>query len=62
MALTWIVFAVMLYLAEPLFLHRALAQARRPERAFRLMVILHWALLALSFVTIIGVVAGAHGA
>lgn len=62
MALTWIVFAVMLYLAEPLFLHRALEQARRPERAFRVMVVLHWALLALSLVTIIGAVAGAHGA
>jgi uncharacterized membrane protein len=61
MALTWLVFALMLYVAEPLFLHRALAQARRPDRAFRLVVVLHWLLLAASLVTIVGAVAGAHG-
>jgi uncharacterized membrane protein len=62
MVLTWSAFAVMLYLAEPLFLHRALERARRPERAFRAIEIMHWILLALSLVTVIGAVAGAHGA
>jgi uncharacterized membrane protein len=62
MVLTWGVFAVMLYLAEPLFLHRALEQARRPERAFLAIEVMHWILLALSLVTLIGAVAGAHGA
>jgi uncharacterized membrane protein len=61
MVLIWSVFALMLYVAEPLFLHRALAQARRPDRAFRLVAVMHWLLLAASLVTIVGAVAGAHG-
>lgn len=57
----WIVFALMLYVLEPLFLHRALHQARRPERAFRGVEVMHWVLLAVSLTTVFGAVAGAHG-
>ncbi len=63
MVLVWIIFTVMLFVAEPLFLNRWLvARARRaPERTFALVQRLHWALLALSLATVFGAVAGSHG-
>jgi uncharacterized membrane protein len=63
MVCLWIVFALMLFVAEPLFLDRwLLARAEaRPERTFRLVERLHWLLLGLSLVTVLGAVAGAHG-
>ena len=63
MVLVWIVFTVMLFIAEPLFLHRwFFARAlREPEATFRLIERLHWVLLAISMVTILGAVAGSHG-
>jgi hypothetical protein len=51
MILVWVIFAVMLFVAEPPFLHRWLA-ARAPERNFTLVPRLHWALRILSLVTI----------
>ena len=59
----WLIFALMLFVAEPLFLDRwLLARARaRPEPTFRLIARLHWLLLTLSVITILGAVAGAHG-
>ncbi|MGO8918947.1 MAG: hypothetical protein ACLQJR_23855 [Stellaceae bacterium] len=63
MVLVWLLFTLMLFIAEPLFLDRWLeARARRaPEATFALLQRLHWALLVLSLVTIIGAVAGSHG-
>jgi uncharacterized membrane protein len=63
MLLVWLLFTAMLFLAEPLFLHRWLqARARRaPASTFRLVEWLHRLLLALSLVTILGAVAGSHG-
>lgn len=63
MVLVWVVFTVMLFVAEPLFLHRwFLARAQRnPEGTFRLIERLHWILLGVSTVTILGAVAGSHG-
>ena len=63
MALVWLLFTVMLFIAEPLFLSRWLeARARRaPDSTFALVQRLHWILLGLSLVTIAGAVAGAHG-
>lgn len=57
----WLVFAAMLFLIEPLFLHRRLAAAKRPERAFRRMEVLHRVLFALSLITVFGAAAGSHG-
>jgi uncharacterized membrane protein len=59
----WVIFALMLFVAEPLFLHRwLLARAKeRPQATFRLVEWLHRLLLALSVITILGAVAGAHG-
>ena len=63
MVLVWLLFTVMLFVLEPLFLHRWFQQrARRaPVSTFRLIQRLHWVLLSLSLLTIAGAVAGAHG-
>jgi uncharacterized membrane protein len=60
----WLLFSLMLFIAEPVFLHQwFLARARSaPERTFRLIHALHSFLLSLSLVTILGAVAGSHGA
>ena len=63
MVLVWAVFTLMLFVLEPLWLHRwfrASAQ-RNPERTFALIQRLHWFLLAISLATIAGAVAGSHG-
>lgn len=58
----WALFTVMLFLAEPLFLHRwFLNRAKeKPEKTFRLIERMHWTLLLVSFVTVLGAVAGSH--
>jgi len=63
MVLVWVVFTVMLFIAEPLFLHRRLLAAARlrPEATFRGIERLHWLLLTISLVTVLGAVAGSHG-
>jgi uncharacterized membrane protein len=63
MVAVWALFTVMLFVAEPLFLHRSfLERARRdPERTFRRIERMHRVLLTLSLVTILGAVVGAHG-
>jgi uncharacterized membrane protein len=63
MVLVWLVFTVLLFVAEPLFLHRWLRErARRsPASTFALVQRFHWLLLVASLITIFGAVAGAHG-
>lgn len=63
MVLVWLVFSVMLFVAEPLFLHRWFIRsaAEKPDSTFRLLERLHWVLLAISLVTAFGAVAGSHG-
>jgi uncharacterized membrane protein len=63
MAGVWLLFTLMLFVLEPLFLHRwFLARAEMaPEAIFRLVQGLHWLLLSLSVITIFGAVAGSHG-
>jgi uncharacterized membrane protein len=63
MVALWAIFSLLLFVLEPMFLHRWFAErARRaPEAAFALTARLHAVLLALSLVTIAGAVAGAHG-
>jgi len=63
MVAVWLVFTLMLFVAEPLFLDRwLLARAKaRPEATFRLIERLHWILLTLSLITLIGAVLGSHG-
>lgn len=64
MVAVWAIFTLMLFVAEPLFLHRwfhAIA-ARDPDWAFRLVLRLHVGLLTVSAITIVAGVLGAHGA
>jgi hypothetical protein len=58
-----LVFAFVLFVAEPLFLHRLLERrsAAEPERYFRRVRIMHWVLLILSLITVCGAVEGSHG-
>ncbi|WP_374280644.1 hypothetical protein [Novosphingobium sp.] len=57
----WSVFAVMLFVAEPLFLHRRMAASPTPAADFDRMVLGHRVLSALALVTVAGAMAGAHG-
>jgi len=63
MLLVWTFFTLMLFVLEPLVLHRWLSSraGTEPQRALRLVQRMHWFLLALSLVTIAGAVAGSHG-
>ena len=63
MVLVWMVFTLMLFVAEPLFLHRwfLVKATERPESTFRLIERLHWILLTISTLTVLGAVAGSHG-
>jgi uncharacterized membrane protein len=63
MVVVWALFTLMLFVLEPLVLHRwFVARAKDdPERVFALVVRLHWILLGASLVTAAGAVAGSHG-
>lgn len=63
MVLVWALFTLMLFVFEPLFLHRWFVRraASAPQSTLRLVQGLHWFLLLLSLLTIAGAVAGAHG-
>ena len=63
MVAVWLIFTLMLFVAEPLFLHRWFHEraAAEPERTFWLVQRLHWVLLSLSAVTVAAAVLGAHG-
>ena len=59
----WTLFALVLFIAEPLIVHRHFARlaTRRPEVAFRRLQWAHWVLVVLSLATIFGAVAGSRG-
>jgi uncharacterized membrane protein len=63
MVLVWLVFTLMLFVLEPLVLDRRWAERARtePESTFRLIQRLHWTLLTISLITVLGAVLGAHG-
>ena len=63
MVIVWLLFTLMLFVAEPFFLHRRLREQARtkPETTFRAVERFHWLLLALSLITILGDLAGSHG-
>lgn len=63
MVAVWLIFTLMLFVLEPLVLHRwFIARAQRaPESTFRMVTRLHWILLTLSLITTAGAVAGSHG-
>lgn len=63
MTLVWFLFTMVLFVLEPLFLHRWFREraARDGEGTFRIVQAMHVFLLALSLVAVLGGVAGAHG-
>ena len=61
MVALWLVFAAMLFVIEPLFLHRRMMSSSDPARDFARMERMHRVLLAASIITVIGAVAGSHG-
>lgn len=63
MVLIWAIFTLMLFVLEPLWLHRWFERSARrdPQRTFTLIQRLHWLLLTISLLTVAGAVAGSHG-
>lgn len=63
MTLVWILFTLVLFVLEPLVLHRWFREraAADSEGAFRRVHAMHVVLLTLSLVAVAGGVAGAHG-
>jgi uncharacterized membrane protein len=63
MVAVWALFTLMLFVLEPLVLHRwfRVRAQRDPAGTFALIRRLHWALLGASLVTVFGATAGAHG-
>lgn len=63
MVCVWLLFAFILFIAEPFVLHRHFERWSRnsPETAFAWLHRIHWVLLFLSLVTVFGAVAGSHG-
>lgn len=61
MVIVWALFTAMLFVAEPLGLHRKNTDKADHKAGFARLEWLHRALLALSLVTIFGAVAGSHG-
>jgi uncharacterized membrane protein len=63
MVAIWLVFTFVLFVAEPLFLHRwfRTRASLKPEGTFAIVLAFHRVLLALSVATIAGAVAGSHG-
>lgn len=61
MVLVWLLFAALLFVLEPLWLHRRFREwaVRSPEEAFTTAERFHWIMLILAVLTILGAVAGA---
>lgn len=60
---TWLIFALLLFVGEPLILHRYGEDliARRPRFAYAVLHAVHAILLILALITIAGAVLGSHG-
>lgn len=63
MVAVWAIFTLVLFVLEPLVLHRWFhaRAAQEPERTFALVLRLHRLLLGLSALAVAGAVQGAHG-
>jgi uncharacterized membrane protein len=63
MVFVWVLFTVVLFVAEPFILHPWLEGPAfdDPAHTLRLMQRLHWVMLTLSLITVLGAAAGSHG-
>lgn len=59
----WVLFTLMLFVLEPLVLHKLFHKWARtdPDGTLRFVHRMHWGLLLVSLLTVAGAVAGAHG-
>jgi len=63
MTLIWFIFTAVLFVLEPLFLHRWFHEkaTKNSETAFNLLHIMHMVMLMLSLIAVFAAVAGSHG-
>ncbi len=63
MVFVWFIFTLVLYVLEPLVLHKLFKQyaIENPKETFDFIHKAHWFLLILSLLTIAGAIAGCHG-
>jgi len=63
MVLIWLIFTLLLFVLEPLFLHKKMREKAEidPEGTYRRIYKMHLHLFILSIITIIGAAAGSHG-
>jgi len=63
MTLIWLIFTLVLFVLEPLFLHRWFHEQAVKDnvKTFSLIHLIHKILLSLSLLAVFGAVAGAHG-
>ncbi len=63
MVAVWVIFTLMLFIIEPFFLHKRLLHRaqRNPVGTLSTIQRMHWFLLAISLITVLGAVAGSHG-
>lgn len=64
MVAVWLIFAFVLFVAEPLFLHDWFHRYSHhdPDGSFRVLQRMHYALLTASLLTVAAAILGAHGA
>ncbi len=63
MIVVWLLFAILLFVLEPLIVHRLINRraAAAPDQTLKVMLRLHAVLLALALLAILAAVGGAHG-
>ncbi|HEC85852.1 MAG: hypothetical protein DRR19_18615 [Candidatus Parabeggiatoa sp. nov. 1] len=63
MTIIWVIFTLMLFVLEPLVLHRWFLEKAQnhPDKTFALIQRMHWILLSISLIAVIGAVVGSHG-
>ena len=63
MVMVWAIFAAVIFILEPLVLHRWFDRrvAQDPDAAFALIARLHWFLLTVSLGVVVAGIVGAHG-
>jgi len=63
MTIVWLLFTLVLFVFEPLFLHKWFREKaeNNPQKTFTIIQRFHWILLTISMITIAGAVAGSHG-
>lgn len=61
MVIVWAIFAIMLFVLEPLVIHRRMRNSSAPADDFRRMERMHRVLLVASLITLVGAVGGSHG-